>query len=53
MGIINVYIMFKNNVLRTGKEDAMLSTINTSQEQMTVINQVAVTIPPNSEKIKF
>ena len=42
---------FKNNVLRIGGEEVMLSTMTTAEKSMDVINQVAVTVPPNSEKI--
>ena len=51
--VMNAYgfiVDFKNNVLRIG-EKLTLSTMNTLEKLIDVINQVAVTVPPNSEKI--
>ena len=44
--IMNAYgfiVDFKNNVLRIGGEEVMLSTMTTAETSMYVINQVAVT----------
>ena len=52
--VMNAYgfiVDFENNVLRIGGEEVMLSTMTTAEKSMDVINQVAVTVPPNSEKI--
>ena len=52
--VMNAYgfiVDFKNNVLRIGGEEVMLSTMKTAEKSMDVINQVAVTVPPNSERI--
>ena len=44
MDITNAYgfiVDFKNNVLRIGGEEVMLSTMTTSEKSLDVINQVA------------
>ena len=49
--VMNTYgfiVDFKNNVLRIGGEEVMLTT---SEKSMDVINQMAVTVPPNSENL--
>ena len=51
MNTYGFIVELKNNVLRIGKEAVMLSIINTSEKSMDVINQVAVTVLPNSERI--
>ena len=54
--VMNAYgfiVDFKNNVLRIGGEEVMLSTMTTAEKSTDVINQVAVTVPPNSENIIF
>ena len=51
MNAYGFIVDFKNNVLRIGEEEVMLSTMNTSEKSTDMINQVAVTVPPNSEKI--
>ena len=33
------------------RQEVKLSTMTTSEKSMDVINQVAITVPPNSEKI--
>ena len=43
--------VYKRQVLRIGGEEVMLSTMTTAEKSMDVINQMAVTVPPNSEKI--
>ena len=56
MDITNAYgfiVDFKNNVLRIRGEEVMLSTMTTSEKSLDVINQVAVAVPLNSEKIIF
>ena len=52
--VMNAYgfiVDFKNNVLRIGGEEVMVSTMTTAEKSMDIINQVAVTVLPNSEKI--
>ena len=52
--VMNAYgfiVDFTNNVLRIGKEEVMLSTMSTSEKSMDVVNQVVVTVPPNSDKM--
>ena len=51
MNAYGFIVDFKNNVLRIGGEEVMLSTMTTAEKSKDVINQVAVTVPPNSEKI--
>ena len=54
VNVMNAYgfiVVFKNNVLRIGGEEVMLSTTTTSEKSMDMVNQVAVSVPPNSEKI--
>ena len=51
MNAYGIIVDFKNNVLRIGGEEVMLSTMTTAEKSMDIINQVAVTVPPNSEKI--
>ena len=54
MDIMNAYgfvVYFKTKVLRIRQEEVMLFSTNTSEKSMDVVNQVAVTVLPNSEKI--
>ena len=44
-------MIVENNVLRIRGEEAMLSTMTTSEKSMDMTNQLAVTVPLNSEKI--
>ena len=51
--IMNVHgfiVNIKNNVSRIRKEEVMLTITNMPEKLMDMINQVAVTIPLNSEK---
>ena len=52
--VMNAYgfkVDLRNNVLRIGGEKLMLSTMTTSKKSIDVINQLAVAVPPNPEKI--
>ena len=51
MNACRFIVDFRNNVLRIRKEEVMLSTMNLSEKSMDMINQVAITVPPNSENI--